>query len=610
MSPKGSAAAKAAAAASCGALVSVDDAARPPPSMAVDSGAIVSGTAGPGSALAQCCYDCGPPRPVSEMMKTNARALPVCHPCYNARRAIVSAVSKDPAAKQALADMQSKDPELWKAKVRSCRIIDINSPGHEGQGCITNARQRAKQVATVVTTLKQTIRMTESGGVSWYNQAEFLTHQVSTQRKTEEDAMALWKKMVSDPAVTKMRLPGDEPRVPVMLAPQTSYARERSLETQVGVSSHIETPTQAEDALGQLSSLGVGPATLSSPVFAGMGGVFRPGAAAGSSSGQPTSMDELAAVGVDAIVPQHMFQGAVPPAKRELVVRPSDPERGEGVVGGGPKGGQQGKRRCHALQGVTGQLLILRNEGMELTQKIWMTYGKTGKNVSKAIRDSVSKAGPDVELDPESQRTVEGYEQALIRSREIVVQIKAWTIEDGEAGVSELFSLLDTLEDLGGQLTKKLEELRADAGVRRKALAAARNVVAKERQKNTTMYKGSVPDNVLRYLYEHGAFGGQYKQGIEVENKDKDWIDNCHVVSKGEVSFKPDKPAYFPPSDGQAGVKDVGRRVQTIPENLGQERLTQAELSCKNFMASNNFAAAKVSVEPKGAPFDKLEGFD
>ena len=67
--------------------------------------------------MAQCSYDCGPPRPLIEMIKTNVRALPICHPCYNSRRAILSAAQKDPVAKEALTRLQQDDPELWKAKV-------------------------------------------------------------------------------------------------------------------------------------------------------------------------------------------------------------------------------------------------------------------------------------------------------------------------------------------------------------------------------------------------------------------------------------------------------------------------------------------------------------
>ena len=59
--------------------------------------------------LGQCQFDCGPPRPLSEMYRANWKALPMCRPCYNAKRALVSAAAKDPQARLALNKLQSQD---------------------------------------------------------------------------------------------------------------------------------------------------------------------------------------------------------------------------------------------------------------------------------------------------------------------------------------------------------------------------------------------------------------------------------------------------------------------------------------------------------------------
>ena len=213
------------------------------------------------------------------MFKTNARAAPVCHACYNARRAIIGAVSKNPEAKRILLDMQANDPELWKAKVRSCRIID-DSDGDGDGSAVRNKAQRVAQILRLVSTLRQTIRMKEVGGVMWLNEPEFINHMVTTQRKTEEQAVSMWKDMLANPSIKKMKVGGDESRVPVIIAPRTEVERERSISTEIAVSSNIETSKQAQDALGQLSNLGAGAATLSAPTFGDMGSVFRAGGAA------------------------------------------------------------------------------------------------------------------------------------------------------------------------------------------------------------------------------------------------------------------------------------------------------------------------------------------
>ena len=93
---------------------------------------------------ANCAMECGARLPISEMYKSNSRAMPLCHPCFNAKRALHTVANKSPAAKEALAKMQECDPEAWKARVRSCRILD-SGVTREGVSTAVARRQELQQ---------------------------------------------------------------------------------------------------------------------------------------------------------------------------------------------------------------------------------------------------------------------------------------------------------------------------------------------------------------------------------------------------------------------------------------------------------------------------------
>ena len=66
---------------------------------------------------ARCCMECGPPQPLTYLMRTSPRAQPICNPCYNSQRAISVAAATDPQAKAIMDKYRIADPEGWKAKV-------------------------------------------------------------------------------------------------------------------------------------------------------------------------------------------------------------------------------------------------------------------------------------------------------------------------------------------------------------------------------------------------------------------------------------------------------------------------------------------------------------
>ena len=109
------------------------------------------------------------------MFKSNARAVPWCHPCWNAQKALKTLAKGDPSAKLALQRLQEQDYELYKAKIRACRIIDPAAAA-SGESGVTSVTSRREAMVSVITEVKQTLAFEESGGVRWLKRAEFIHH--------------------------------------------------------------------------------------------------------------------------------------------------------------------------------------------------------------------------------------------------------------------------------------------------------------------------------------------------------------------------------------------------------------------------------------------------
>ena len=97
------------------------------------------------SIYADCVFGCGPPRPTYLMVNTGTATHPrwMCKPCNGARKAIEHQAKNDTALKASLSNLKKRDPDLWRAKVRSCRIQDVNAPPPGQLGFSTSISARA-----------------------------------------------------------------------------------------------------------------------------------------------------------------------------------------------------------------------------------------------------------------------------------------------------------------------------------------------------------------------------------------------------------------------------------------------------------------------------------
>ena len=556
---------------------------------------------------ARCQFECGPPMPLKDMIRSNPRAAPMCHPCYNAQRALKAAVAKNSSHKAALAKMCIEDPEMWKAKVRGCRIID---PSAGGQCGVASGAARRAEIHKFVTTLTQTVGVEERGGVIWLKESEFVHHMKTYEGKTDSEASDLWKEKSAEPGA--MQMPGDAVRVPVMKPPETDVYRKRELSKSLASTIGVVSQAQADDATKQLANVGVGMAALSGPLFGDMTGVLRPGVAVGSSSGQPLPLIPLQAPPSQMVVPSSAFEGAVPKAKRSLSAQISNPE--------GPE--EPAKKRKgpggSALAGVTGQLLQLRTRGLDACAQIWEQFGKVGKNVARPMEASLKAA--TFTAPAELSKAVRDYSSGLVSVKTLEKQIKFWTQEDAKEKLLDLASLAETLENCHKIISQGQAELKAQQETARKEAAKARNETNKLRARLTSAYKGTVPDVLIRYLYDSGALVSS------AASSDPDGTDaagsepsdsgplgqlkvRCPVVTHGETEFRQDEPAFFAPPVGGVEVAEasVGKQVRSIVEHVGVDRVAEAEKECLRAIANSGITNAKKQLPPKGQPSDTFE---
>ena len=148
--------------------------------------------------LASCAFDCGSVRPMQEMFRPGPRTAPTCYPCNNAKRALLQA-SKTAGAKEALDKLVEEDPELWKATVRGCRIVDPTANDPAGQTGMANMAARRQAVYSIVSSLTQTVGVSETGGRIWLKRSPFVARYVRDEGMEANAAAALFKMELQRP---------------------------------------------------------------------------------------------------------------------------------------------------------------------------------------------------------------------------------------------------------------------------------------------------------------------------------------------------------------------------------------------------------------------------
>ena len=156
-----------------------------------------------------------------------------------------------------------------------------------------------------------------------------------------------------------------------------------------------------------------------------------------------------------------------------------------------------------------------------------------------------------------------------------------------------------------------LEETASQKEVLRKLASKKRSDVTKARNKACALYRGSVPEHLLRYLWDRSAL--VIRASEDAENDEASvgasgkLVDNFPVVRGGQQhSFKGGQPAYFPESHEEG----VGQLIQSLPEHIGVERIAQAEKDVLRTLGQQGAEQAFKRLQPKGQPQDTLETYD
>ena len=573
------------------------------PLTGLDKSAGSQGIEGERVPKASCAMDCGLRLPLSQMYRSNARALPICLPCQNAKRTIISLANKTPVCKDALHKLQVDDPEGWKARVRSCRIVDPSAISGGADGVTTLAARRAV-LHEWVSEVKQSLGAREVSGVLWLNRLQFIKHQgdLGTPR---DEAAAVFDKRVADASVTKMRRDGDEVRIGVMDIPRTEVYRARECSQSIRGHQGIESRLQADDAVSKMAEVGVGANSVSSPLFGDLTDVFRAGNTVGSTTGQPLAPASAHAPPCNLVIPAAAFEGPVP--KRKLSESISDPQ--EEVVA------TNKKKLAGPLAGVTGDLLHFRQRGLDTASKIWEYWGKAGKNRARLLL-AADKRG---EVDQDTSLAIKSYSDTLAASKTAKEEVKHWILINAESKLSALNTMCETLERLGEKLDSALATLVNTREVKRKAEAKARVEAAKERCRLTAVFKGKAPENILRYLYDKGALvvtsdsasGGEGDESQEVGSvASVELASNWPTVGADWTSFDHLSPTFFPPGVGKGD--SVAAKVRKIPEALGTARIMQAHQDSLRSLSRPGQASGQGvrRLEPGAGHNDTLEDLD
>ena len=526
----------------------------------------------------------------------------MCHPCYNAMRAIKTMANKTESGKAALARLQEQDPEGWKAKVRGCRIVEA-----VGETGVASQTARRTAIHEMLTVLVQSLGVVEQGGAIWLKKNAFIKHQIDEEGMERPDAEALWATKSREPSA--MNMPGDETRVAVMKAPETVVYRKREWSKQISSKVSIDSQSQASEAVRDVSNVGVGMAALSGPMFGDMTNVLRPGVAAGSNTGQVLPLTALQAPPSQLVVPSDAFDGPVPKAKRTLGPTASCPDEEPEDISRPRRGGA-------ALAGVTGGLLQLRKDGLEACSRLWETFGKQGKNVAKQLEARMRSAGGR-DLPADVRETITAYTASLARVKEVEKNIKTWTQETAVGQLQELQGIAETLEAGHVLLCEASAADKVKKEQDRKNAARTRNETNKKRARLTSVYKGSAPDTLIRFLFEKGALVNTASAASDQEGDGSDNEGGSHgrleyrwpVVTIQDSDFRHDRPAFFPvPSVGDEEKDCIAKQLRGLVGHLGEKRVVSAEQECARAISWAG-ASAQVSkrLEPKGQPQDSLE---
>lgn len=138
----------------------------------------VVGAPSPGGSLklGRCVFDCGPPRPYTQLTNTATSKYPrwMCGPCNQARRALEAQGRTDKAWGKRIADLKKEDPEECNASIRSIRVI--SSDDAAGAPGVRDLAARGAMIIRMAKAFTQGTEIRETVNLAWKDKRAYAAY--------------------------------------------------------------------------------------------------------------------------------------------------------------------------------------------------------------------------------------------------------------------------------------------------------------------------------------------------------------------------------------------------------------------------------------------------
>ncbi|MCP4240199.1 MAG: hypothetical protein GY772_06520, partial [bacterium] len=444
------------------------------------------------------------------------------------------------------------EPEVYKAKVRQCRLRA--DPTEEGADC---KAERAARSGSFVQSAEASVSIMEEVSVQWRTQQQFMAQYTHVEGLGEAESAIAWDSAVSDPSVQR-RGQGSDLRVAVRGAPRTVAQRTRTRRTTVAATRGIEASEEA--TFMQQGRVAVASATPTHSDFLDTGGeVFIVGAAmAGESSLASASAAEFAtAVRADAPLPRPVIGPAelavAPTAVKRKASNPPTPRRTAKKAPARASAAKAKKGKDEAV----GAVLEARTEASRILRDAIRQHGSRRNNKASALQTMQDAGrlsqGQWEEVEPKTKE----YLNLLIHLRVLSQEVNSWSLEHCAEKMATVMDNVARLGSLDTWLDEKLQSARASANVAARAKALAVRAERHAMAKATVAYQRlSLPVSWCQQLVDVGA----------VSNP---------------AAYKPSKPeasdlSWTVPMWFGAESEGVGTALRSLRSACGEERVTQA----------------------------------
>ena len=566
---------------------------------------------------ASCAFDCGPPRPRSQLTNTGNSRYPkwVCHPCNQYRRAIERESRKkgNEALYEAIQKLKA-NPEEWKARVRAGRVRTPDEP--ESTAGIHDQMARRALLMAFHEEVNQAMAIRDQASRVWMTQGQWLCHQKFVEGipgidlDNLEQRDKLWKDILANPDIER-KGSGDNLMIKVALPDRVIGERTREVKKAIHKSKGVDSQDSLQDAMRALSSVGSSKAALTGSIWGQAANVFAANTAAGASSSSGSS-------------------GFVAPGQLQDIPPTSLLVDEEEWAPFGRSSGEQGQRGLRAVLSdpanpsrkkdtsrasrpagtlVTGILKEAQEKAAVILKEVKTKYSLSRVNLGLQIKE-LAERHPTFVCQGASDKGTR-YTDLVKTILGNLKEFTSWTASSCMENIQVIEALVVTLDKLATELAEDIVDVRTSIGDKKRqegreqrAAAAIRDRVVKPYQQ-----KG-VPVNLGRWLYHSKFLGSTFEDILaEQDNRKPDtpkyWYEFVDIPADQDIDFN--RCYFFKDTQGGIAVtlrellRSFGGRLPQCMDSLG------ATLNSEQVMADPANRLAFQRLPAKGGNVDTLE---